>query len=167
MGRLRTTVTLTAVLPMAATALLVLLSSCGKKEKPATYVLTGNIVVVNDCDGRQISIPQQVRVHTMLDSDVAPNKLGGEDLVNLAADPAAPAAPKRIGTYRITVSWLNVIGKPKIWERPRILVGDKPVCQTIVCEEKQCKDTATGPNIPFAGEITNHDIRVVCNCVDY
>ncbi|MFC1476265.1 hypothetical protein ACFLQW_04620 [Candidatus Zixiibacteriota bacterium] len=162
----RTMVSLAAVLLMGATAGLFLLSGCAD-DTPKEYFLTGNIVVVNDCDGRQISIPNQVRVHTMLDSDVAPNRSGGEHVINLASDPAAPAAPKKIGTYRIRVSWLNVIGKPKVWERPRVLVGDKPVCETIACEEKRCKDTATDPNIPFAGETTNHDIRVVCNCVDY
>lgn len=142
-----------------------LLAGCGKKES-ATYVLTGKIVIVNECNNRQVSIPTEVRVHALLDSDIEPNRSGSADTVQLAFDPAEPAAAKKIGTYRISVTWQSVPGKPAIWERPRVLVGNQPVCRVIPCEEKQCEDVATEADIPLAGPVTNYDIRVVCNCVE-
>jgi hypothetical protein len=142
---------------------LLLITGCGKKE-PQTYVLTGRIVVVNECDGRQISIPADVRVHTILHSDEEPNSSGAADTVRLGPDPAEPAAPKRTGTYRITVAWTDVPGDPVLWERPQVLRGNVPICRAIRCNSGSCRDAATEADIPLTDSVTTYDIRVVCSC---
>jgi len=154
-----------SILYSCALGALVLVTGCGKKE-PQTYVLTGKIVIVNECDGRQISLPTDVRVHAILHSDNEPNSSGAADTVRLGPDPAEPAAPKRVGTYRITVVWAGVPGDPVLWERPRVLRGNNPVCRGIGCEDGACRDAATEADILLTGPVTTYDIRVVCSCAE-
>lgn len=138
---------------------------------PVNYTLTGSIRITNECDGRQASIPNQVTVESDLSNAVGNVAVPGSVVVNLAPDPANPAAPVKIGTYTVTAVWPAAAGAPDHWTRPNVLdrAGGSPVCKIINgCPvNRVCIDMATATRtIPFVNPATNHDIRVDCGCTD-
>ena len=135
---------------------------------PANTTLTGSIRITNDCDGQQASIPARVTVTSDLENAAGNVAVPGSTTVNLAPDPANPAAPVKIGTYTITVPWANAGGAAHHWTRPDVLdrPNSRPVCATISCSDSLvCRDGATATRtIAVAGASTTHDIRVDCAC---
>ncbi|SDB30631.1 hypothetical protein [Bauldia litoralis] len=131
------------------------------------YTITGTIRVTNDCDGLQASIPGRVTIKTELSNAAGTIAVPGSTTVNLAPDPASPAAPVKIGTYTITVRWLG--GVPAHWTRPDVEdpATGNPVCNGIPgCVPPQvCRDRATATRtVPFVNPNTTHDIPVGCAC---
>jgi hypothetical protein len=137
---------------------------------PVNFTITGNIKIINDCDGQQASIPARVTIETDLSNAAGNVKVPGSATINVGPDPADPNGPVKIGTYTITALWPNAAGQPAHWTRPDVLdqPNGRPVCQTISCPNPRvCRDMATGTRtVPFVNPITNHDIRVNCSCTD-
>lgn len=142
-----------------------LMPGCAKKPDQTRYVLTGNIILVNECDEKQASIPDEVKVLAWLNSNRPPNKIGGEQKVKLAPDPATPKASKKIGTYTVSVGWAGMDGKPSTWNQPTIKFDGREVCSNNKnCVEGKCIDHEKIDPIPATGATTKHDIYVHCLC---
>jgi hypothetical protein len=134
-------------------------------QKPSEYTISGNITIINDCDGVLDSIPSEVRVTAIL-NDSRGNSIGDSSNVNLAPDPSGN--PIKNGVYAISVKWENFLGDPTVWGRPDVRRLDKrEICQPILCTEagKSCTDRATkARKVPVGGTNTQYNIRISCAC---
>ncbi len=134
------------------------------------FQLTGDIEIINSCDGLVDSIPTQVIVSTAL-NDNQQQKAFGSVTVNLTPDSAALVAGSKVGRYSITDIRLTMpagFGAPTSWDAPTLtLPGGGTVCGAIPCPApgRRC---ATGPLVAipfmFQSPTTTADIRILCRC---
>jgi len=139
----------------------------GAVRAVANYTITGNVSITNDCDGMVNSIPARVMVKTELSNQAGTITVPGNAVINVVQDPANPGNPIKIGTYTITVRWLDANNDPTHWVSPAVFdaFGAMPVCGPISCPAgSACTDMVPAANVPFNNPTTNHDIRVVCAC---
>jgi hypothetical protein len=131
------------------------------------YTITGNVEVINDCDGMQASIPSPILIKSAL-NDNRGQSSGGSATVRLGPDPAdVPGTPRLVGNYSITVAWGPGLGNPTNWDTPKATKPDGTgICPSINCPGATfCNDTATRPRVvAFVNPTTTYDLRVQCSC---
>lgn len=127
------------------------------------YTMTGTVTVLNDCDGLQASIPNQIELQTGLNG---PNGgfVGKKLIVNIVPDPTQPNNPIKTGTYTTTVSYP---GNAISWKIPRVLaIGGGSACKVIPCPDptKQCDDRGTLPAIVLINPNGNTIVNTTASC---
>jgi hypothetical protein len=140
--------------------------------QPQPYTLTGNVEIINDCDGKLASIPDSVVVKASV-GDAKGNTAGGQVTINVAA-PAGATNPRKTGNYTLTVNWIDHGGGPgqtgpaTTWSDFSVTrVDGTEICKPIACTApSMCTDIAQKDrSIPIAPRgNTTEDIRVSCSC---
>jgi len=154
-----------------------LLLSCQGASGPQ-YTISGNIELFNDCDGLPGALPSMVTVEASLNDSAgagSANAVAGSTRVELVPAPAdPPGTPRKIGTYRIAVTWDPALGDPPNWDAPvATRAGGKDVCQPIACPdpEGRCLDIAKKPRLvkrPRADSLdpTSYNVKIRCSCAE-
>ena len=133
------------------------------------YTIKGSIALDNECDGQVASLPAQVKVKASL-NDNRGQSSGGSATVAVVPDPnAPPGAPRKVGSYSITVAWGPGMGNPKDWDTPdATLANGNDICPSINCPVagSRCVDLAQRTRtVAFVNPTTTYDISVSCGCV--
>ncbi|MBX3744934.1 MAG: hypothetical protein KF833_06450 [Verrucomicrobiae bacterium] len=146
------------------------------------YEISGSIRLVNDCDGRQASLPDKVTVFTVLETADGRIGVNGSVTVPLQTDPVAPFDPVMVGFYRLSVRWPVVAGNPVRWTAPILITpGRRPpptvrpphlnhrrICGQLICPDGTgtCRNVVAEMPVPAttAPHVTLHDLIVVCAC---